>query len=159
MHQLLRKVVDHGVQVTSLHGRQDVLDGVHLGDAAVVLLQLLAERTGVAGAQPVHAVVHDIVDLGVPGVVHRKHSHVVVWHTHVAAVLKAVDHVLLTVTDADDQVAGAVGVGDALGGALEGGLELQDVTQDEHPGLAVHLLRRSVVGALAKGVVGVGHLQ
>mmetsp|Transcript_17133 Transcript_17133/g.28633 ORF Transcript_17133/g.28633 Transcript_17133/m.28633 type:complete len:335 (-) Transcript_17133:170-1174(-) len=130
------------------------MDGVDLGDVAVVDVKLLGQLLAVARAEPVHAVVHDTLNRPVPGVIDRDQSRVIVGNSHVARVLDAIDNARLTVSDADDQVAGAVRLLDVGDSVVHGSLVLEHVTQHEHPGLSAHLLGRSVVSALSERIIG-----
>ncbi len=48
--------------ITGLDDGCDVAHGVLSGDAAIVLVDLVVKGNVVTGAQPVHAVVHNVVD-------------------------------------------------------------------------------------------------
>mmetsp|Transcript_12714 Transcript_12714/g.28494 ORF Transcript_12714/g.28494 Transcript_12714/m.28494 type:complete len:256 (-) Transcript_12714:334-1101(-) len=157
VHDGVGEVVHGCVQVARLHGGQDVLDRGLARDRAVVLRQLLGQLLVEGGAEPVHAVVHHVLDLGVPGLVHGQQRLVVVGHRHVARELHPVDEAGLPVAQADDEVAGAVGGFHVGQGGLQAVRVLHHVSQYEHPRLASHLLGRRVVRALPEAVVWEGH--
>jgi hypothetical protein len=75
-----------------------------------------------------------------PGLIHRQLVGVIIEVGDIARVLAPIGLANVAITDADDEVAGAVAVGDAGLGGLQAVRVLQHVAEDEHPGLAFHLL-------------------
>jgi hypothetical protein len=75
-----------------------------------------------------------------PGLIHRQLVGVIIEVGDIARVLAPIGLANVAITDADDEVAGAVAVGDAGLGGLQAVRVLQHVAEDEHPGLAFNLL-------------------
>ena len=69
------------------------------------------------GAEPIHAVVNDVINLGVPGFVHWQQVLVLVEVANVARILHTSGLGILARPQSDDKVACAVGIGNDLLGA------------------------------------------
>ena len=116
----------------------------------MVARQLVREHPVVVGADPVHAPVDDVGDGRVPRVVDGQQAVGLDDGRDVRRVLEAGEVVGVAVAHAEDQVARALGVGDALRGLVERGVELEDVADQEAKGVAARQ-----VGLGPEGRVGV----
>eukprot|EP00048_Salpingoeca_helianthica_P014706 m.223106 g.223106 ORF g.223106 m.223106 type:complete len:471 (+) comp16179_c0_seq1:54-1466(+) len=145
----LGKIVNGDVQIAGLDDGGHVADGVLGGDVAMVILQLLMQGRAVAGAQPVHAVVDDRVHAGVP-VGNGLHVGIGVEVGHCRRVLHAAESLGLAVTNTENEIASAVGIGHAAHGVGQRVVKLQDVAQNVGEGNAKARLA-------TKGGIGEGH--
>eukprot|EP00621_Florenciella_sp_RCC1693_P003983 CAMPEP_0182534702 /NCGR_PEP_ID=MMETSP1323-20130603/16322_1 /TAXON_ID=236787 /ORGANISM="Florenciella parvula, Strain RCC1693" /LENGTH=201 /DNA_ID=CAMNT_0024744751 /DNA_START=182 /DNA_END=788 /DNA_ORIENTATION=- len=134
VHLVRRQVGDGDVEVPSARDGDHVADGVGRSEGPVKLLQLRHQDLAVAGAEPVHTVVHDVADGCVPRIVHRLQVRVSDEIRHGRAVLNAAEvraTYSLAISHTEDEVTGPVRVRDPLQRGVNGWVLAQDVAQED----------------------------
>ena len=101
----------------------------------MVQSQLLGEDLGISGAKPIHAVVHDVVHSRVP-IVNRLHVFVVKKANVGAGILHGAEGGKFPVTNSQNQITCALGVGHAIDTVIQSVVPLQNVAKEEREGNA-----------------------
>mmetsp|Transcript_37795 Transcript_37795/g.95006 ORF Transcript_37795/g.95006 Transcript_37795/m.95006 type:complete len:448 (+) Transcript_37795:168-1511(+) len=136
VHLLRCEVIVGQVIATGLQNRGDGTNAYLSRDLTVVLLQLTREHIVERWTNPIHAVVHNIVDPRMPGLVVRHLVLVILDVEYMGRILECTHLTFLAVANCQDQITSTFGIDHAVGSIVNSLIELENIAQKENERIA-----------------------